>query len=490
MPTLASLATRWRALPAGARVAASVAAFALAVLGLIAGIAARAPHAPLFATPLHAEQLAEVEERLAGWGVAFTPTADNVVVATGRRNDLLLRLALAGVPHAHLETTGEALASVGALTPQAVVDAQTRAGLAGDIESGLRGIDGIDDARVIVAPAKPAEFADEEARQASASVRLRTRGGARLGRAAIDGIRAFVASAVPGLLPANVTLLDDSGAALTGDGAPSADGADLARSLQAALDAAFGEGATIVRVRAEYRDDRTAQRDVRRSALGPEAIDRNARSESYGDGGKRYRRDESAEDRGSETRELLSETPPGGIRRISTAVFVDAARIADVPAVRALAAATVGYDPRRGDTLAVAAIDFHRTPAPRSDLWWLLYGALVSLLPPVAIAIAIVVAARRGLPPLAAALRPLLDRAVAVRTAQAVAGFEPSRVRSALAAEPPHAAAAVISALPAATAAAVLDLYPPHEREAIVRRMQRPHTPLLADAEELLRRHV
>jgi len=56
--------------------------------------------------------------------------------------------------------------------------------------------------------------------------------------------------------------------------------------------------------------------------------------------------------------------------------------------------------------------------------------------------------------------------------------------------EPPHAAAAIISALPAATAAAVLELYPAHEREAIVRRMQRANTPLIPDADEILGRHA
>jgi flagellar motor switch protein FliG len=59
-------------------------------------------------------------------------------------------------------------------------------------------------------------------------------------------------------------------------------------------------------------------------------------------------------------------------------------------------------------------------------------------------------------------------------------------VRGALANEPPHAAAAIISALPAATAAAVLDMYPEHERAAIVRRMQRPASPLLSDAESFI----
>jgi flagellar motor switch protein FliG len=67
-------------------------------------------------------------------------------------------------------------------------------------------------------------------------------------------------------------------------------------------------------------------------------------------------------------------------------------------------------------------------------------------------------------------------------------GYAPARVRGALAHEPPHAAAAIISALPAATAAAVLELYPQHEREALVRRMQRAPSPLIPDAHEVLGR--
>jgi flagellar motor switch protein FliG len=71
-----------------------------------------------------------------------------------------------------------------------------------------------------------------------------------------------------------------------------------------------------------------------------------------------------------------------------------------------------------------------------------------------------------------------------------VTGYAPARVRGALAGEPPHAAAAIISALPAATAAAVLELYPPHEREAIVKRMQRTHSAVVPSADELLARHA
>lgn len=488
MHQLAPLLNRWKSLPVFARTALSAGGFCAFAIVVTIGILSHPSRDALFASPLHPEQLAEVQERLASWNVPFTPTADNVVVETSRRNDLLLRLSLSGVPHPHVETTGEALASIGVLTPQSVIEAQTRAGLAGDIEAGLRGIDGIDDARVIVAPAKQAEFADETPGEASASVRLQLRPGTRLSEPAVNGIRAFVAAAVTGLDPQRVTLLDDRGIAL-GIGDDGAEAVALQASLQSALDAALGAGAAIVRVRAEYSVDSVARRDVRRAPIGPEPIGHTAHSESYADGSKRYRHDDVDDDRGSETRETTVQTAPGSIRRISAGIFIDEARATDLAKVRDLAAATIGFDAKRGDTLTVQAVDFHRQPEPRKDVWWLLYGTIVPLAPSVALAIGAVVIVRLLLPSLSSCATGWLERMALRETSHAVSGLAPSRVRTALVHEPPHAAAAIISALPAATAAAVLELYPQHEREAIVRRMQRPQSPLLGDAEEYVRRH-
>jgi flagellar M-ring protein FliF len=490
MVATADLLKRWSALPSAARVVAcavGIAVFAVAISAVVLGHPSRGA---LFAQPLHSEQLAEVEEQLAAWNVPFTPTADNVVVDAGRRSDLLLRLSLAGVPHQHLFGTDEAMAGIGVLTPQSVVDAQARAGLSGDIEAGLRGIDGVDDARVIVAPAKAAEFASESGEDASASVRLRLRAGAQLSHEAVAGIRAFVAASVPALRAARVTILDDRGVALADDARAGDDAADLQRSLQSALDGVFGEGAAIVRVRTEYDGTQYSERDVRRAPVGAQAIQAVRRSESYDGSGKHYRHVEQGEDRGSETHELLSRVPSGGIKRVSTAVFVDETRALDLAKVRELAAAAVGYDARRGDTLAVEAVDFRRPAVARKDAWWLLYGAIVPLAPGIILAIGLVVCTRIALPALTSLIRELAERAALGRASKAAAGFAPGRVRSMLEREPPHAAAAIISALPAATATAVLELYPPHERDAIVSRMQRRHSPLLDDAAELLREHV
>ncbi len=459
------------------------------LVAIIVGVMAHAPRSALFATPLHADQVGEVEAQLAQWRVPFTPRADNVIVESRRRSELLLRLSLAGVPHAHVATTSEALANLGVLTPQSVIDAQTRTGLAGDIEMGLRSIDGVEDARVIVAPAHTAEFADQHASDATASVRLHLRAGVHLTRAQIEGIRAFVAASVPQLDAARVTIVDDRGVALGAGEDDGDDGATRERELQSALDAALGPGMAIVRVHEARTQAATEHRETLRAPVAG-AVTRSLDTESYDDGAKRYRKSDERDDRGAETRETVARTAAGALVRVSTAVFLDASRAGDLVRVRDLAAATVGYDPRRGDQLSVEAVEFHRALRARSDPWMLAYGILTALLPFVALAVAAIALTKAALPALVGLVRAHAESVAVERATRTVAGYAPAQVRGVLAHEPPHAAAAIISALPAATAAAVLELYPAHEREAIVRRMQRAHAPIVPDLDEVLRTHA
>ena len=490
MAHVQALFHRIRGLPASARIVGIVVFGLFAAFAVVVAILGRPDRVALFANPLHAEQLGEVQEQLAAWNVPFSPDTGNVIVDAAQRNNLLLRLSLAGVPHAHVETTDEALANVGVLTPQAVIDAQARSGLAGDIEVALRSVDGVDDAHVIVAPAQSAEFADQSARPATASVRLQLHPGVRLSREAVTGIRRFVAASVAGLDRANVTILDDRGVALDDEVDAQDDSDSLQSSLQSALDGALGAGVAIVRVHAEYTNAATEEHQTRHSLLGGDPIERTVQSESYDGGGKRYARNDERDERGSQTDESVTRADPGAVARISTAVFVDAIRGADLAKVRELAAATVGYDPHRGDELTVEAVAFHRILQQKHDGWFLLYGAIVPVLPTVAIVIGLLAFGRYLLPRVHEMLEGALEREAIAQTSRTVAGYAPARVRGALANEPPHAAAAIISALPAATAAAVLELYPPHEREAIVKRMQRVVGPVIPSADEVLRRHA
>ncbi|MBC5816677.1 MAG: hypothetical protein GIW97_09060, partial [Candidatus Eremiobacteraeota bacterium] len=440
----------------------------------------------LFASPLRAEQLSEVQERLAEWNVAFTPSADNIAVDARRRSELLLRLSLASVPHSHIDTSNEMLSKVSALTPQSVIDEQTRSGLAADLQLALRGLDGIQDATVIIAPAKPAVFADEQSHDATASVRLHIRPGAHLGPAAVAGIRSFVAAGVPGLDARKVMILDDRGVALTDVGAGGVDETELQASLQGALDSAFGTGSAIVRVHVAY-DERAQQiKETKRVAGSTLPITSDHTDEQYSGADRHYVKTTHSDDRGSDVREEQTTLPAGRLARVSVAIVVDQAHGTELYKIRALATAAAGLDARRGDSITVQAVDFHATRPPKTDGWFAAYGVALTVLPALVIGIIVLLALKLCVKPATAFITALAARTSIAQTRKAVSGFAPTQVRGALRNEPPHTAAAIISALPAATAAAVLDLYPPEERSAIIRRMSRTHSSLVPDFESVI----
>ena len=419
------LANVWERLGKRGRLALVAGAVALLTVSVLISSALHDNRVALFASPLQGDQLAEVDAQLSMWSVPFVTVADNVRVDPGRRAELLARLTLAGVPHAHLAGTSEALASLGALTPQSILDAQSRAGLEGDLSKGLRGIGEIADARVIIAPAHGGLFADEPPTTASASVRLTAVGGATLSPATLEAVRAFVAAGVPGLRAERVTVVDERGTVESGGERALA---NRQGALQSALDAAFGAGATIVRVHLDGE-------------------------------------------------------------RTTAAVIVDARRALDLAKIKEVAAATAGIEPRRGDTLSVEEVSFDRPESAAPSPLGRMLGIAVEALPVVATAVVAIVALRAGAEPLGTLVREIVRRVrFEGRAAEAVAGsLSPDAIFAILRNEPPHAAAAIVAKLEAPLAAAVLEMYEPERRRAIVARLARRVSPLVPDAQALLR---
>jgi flagellar M-ring protein FliF len=485
-----TLLLRWNALAVRARIFGSLVAVAALAAVSFAIVLQRDTSVALFAAPLQSEQVTEVVGRLAEWNVPFVPQADNVRVSASARNSLLLKLSLAGLPHAHLNSSREALAAAGPLTPQSVLDAQARDGLAGDLASGLRGLPGVEEARVIIAPERSGSFADESTHAATASVRLTLAPGAPLSRTTVEGIRQFVAAGVSGLDPRRVAILDDRGFALgeAADGPGTDEAQALQQSLQSALDVALGAGASIVRVRVAYDPRVRELHDTVRKPFGSRAIGTTTSDESYKSATKTYAKQNATVDRGSEVEDERVDTPGGRVERISVAIALDASLGADAAKIRSLAAATLGLQRDRGDSVAIEALPFARSMAPRASPFGALLGFAVLVAPSAFSALALVLAVRFGAKPAAAVCEAVAARIALSRTARTVAAFAPAHVRGALAGEPPHTAAAIISALPAATATAVLEMYPAEERAAIVRRMSRQGSPVIPDFETVLRR--
>ena len=173
MQQLVALSTKYAASLAP-RTRSFVVGIALVAIALAVGLAyyVRNDGADLYAYQLDSNQVAEVAAALTRWDVPFTAMSDNVKVDPSTKRDVLMRLAAAGVPHRHLVTSAESLQSVNALTPQTLLDAQARTGLEGDLSQGLRGITGVLDAQVKIAPASRGVFIDESSHDASASVVL------------------------------------------------------------------------------------------------------------------------------------------------------------------------------------------------------------------------------------------------------------------------------------------------------------------------------
>jgi flagellar biosynthesis/type III secretory pathway M-ring protein FliF/YscJ len=396
------------------------------------------------------------------------------------------------LPHARLDSTSDALAKAGPLTPQAVLEAQQRAGLAGDIAAGLRGLAPVADARVIIAPAEAGTYADEAGHDASASVRLSLRDGSTLDRSVALGIRQYVAAAVPGLVPARVALLDDRGSTLGEDASANAGGeeATLQASLQSALDLAVGAGATIVRARVSYDPRARETHEVVRKPIGSRPVAETTTNEHYTSTSKKYGKTVGTVDRGSDVQEYKTDIPAGRMERLSVAVAVDQSRHLDLGKIRSLAVGTLGMISSRGDTLSIEEIPFaHTAAAAPIPAWVLGLGSFGAIVPSLCLAGAIAFATLFAAKPLGAALEKASERIALGRATRAISStYAPAHVRGALRGEPPHTAAAIISALPAATATAVLEMYSPEERAAIVRRMQRAATPAMPDYETVLRR--
>jgi hypothetical protein len=243
-----------------------------------------------------------------------------------------------------------------------------------------------------------------------------------------------------------------------------------------------------VRVHRETVGERRDVHDVRRTALGG-TLARSASDERYSSNLKKYAKGNSTEERGSDMRDEVRVTLPGATERRSVAVFVDSARNLDLAKIRSLAEAAAGLDAARGDVLHIEAVRFAGAvePHPAHARMWALAGELSGILTQAIVALCIGLAVWAGARPAHALAVKAIDAATVRSATREVAGIPPVRVRGALAGEPPHIAAAIISALPAATATAVLELYPPDERAAIVRRLARAASPLVPDAEELIR---
>ena len=388
----------------------------LGVLGLLAWLVMRAslpPMALLYADldPRDAGQVvaalerARVPHRIEAGGSRILAPEDQIP-------RLRLTLAREGLPQGgsvgyEIFDRGESLT-----TTPFQQDVNRLRALEGEIARSIRQLAGVRAARVhLVLPRR--EAFSRERGDAQASVVLTMQGAQRLDREGVQAVLHLVATAVPGLRPQNVSIVDSRGAllarggqALAGPGAAQSQeeirrGQELriARAVEEMLERTLGPG----RVRAEAtvemdfdrvqtteerfdpdnqvpRSQQSVQESSRNAEGGPTTVQNNvpgADPGGAGGGSQESRQEETTNfEIGRTTRNTLREHPV--VRRQSVAVLVDGVWEAgangaapafrertaeEIARIAALVRGAIGFDERRGDTVEVVSLRFAEPPA-------------------------------------------------------------------------------------------------------------------------------
>ncbi len=373
---------------------------------------------PLYTT-LAPEDAALVVQRLKESGVAYRISATGTMISVPEDRVAELRLDMAG---AGLPKSGRIGFEIFDKTNLGMTDfaehVNYRRALEGELERSVMALNEVEQARVHIS--FPQESVFQEARQpAKASVLLRLRGGAQLPESAIPAITHLISSAVEGLAPDAVSVLDMRGNLLSrakriSSDADSGSGSseasleyrhsveqDLTAKLDATLEPLVGAGRFRAAVSADTdltsgeqsEEHFDPTQSVMVSSQKSEDISSPSRTAAgipgtasnlpdpapppVSVGGGSSRKTESANYQSSRTvkRTVL---PQGGIKRLSISVLIDhevhfegsgaqAKRVLTPPTperlkvIHDLAAAAVGFNMERGDQLIVESLPFEST---------------------------------------------------------------------------------------------------------------------------------
>jgi len=393
----------------GRRRLLALAGVGVTVLGLLAFLILRAtetPMAPLYgeleqrdaAAVVAALDRARVPYRLAAGGTQIMVPAEEVP-------RLRLMLAREGLPAGggvgwEIFDRGESLT-----TTPFQQDVNRLRALEGELSRTIRGLAGVRSARVhLVLPRR--EAFSRERGEAQASVVLAMQGSHRLDREGVQAVLHLVATAVPGLKPQNVSIVDSRGELLARGGQALAGPAAaqtqeelrraqelrIARAIEELLERTLGPGHVRAEATVEMDFDRVETREERFDPDNQVPRSQQSTTESSRDtepqptsvataipgadptaaAGRQESREEETTNYeiGRTTRSTLREHPV--VRRVSVAVLVDGVvepqpegppRVRErtpeeLQRIAALARAAAGLDERRGDRIEVVSMRF------------------------------------------------------------------------------------------------------------------------------------
>lgn len=374
------------------------------LLFLVFGIShlTKVDYVPVF-TQMQMEDAAEVIAYLKQANVPYQigQQGSAVLVPQGKVHEVRMQLASEGLPRGGV--VGLELWDHTALT-ETDFDRRIRLlrALQGELTRTLLGLEAIENARVHIVLPENSLFIEAQ-NPATASVFLVLKRGRVLQEAQIRGIAHLVASSVEGLVPENVTIIDNRGNVLsdvlTVASGPATSGQVLQqleiersyetaveRSIQAMLERVFGLGRVVVRVKADldfhYEEMREKRSEPVAGSKGV-VISEETRSESYrgtqgaggvpgvasnvpgyvatgaGTGESEYERQEVTRNYEISVSEKYRVKAPGEIRKLSVAVWVDGdLNEQEREQVVTMVSSAAGLQPERGDVVQVGSMPF------------------------------------------------------------------------------------------------------------------------------------
>jgi flagellar M-ring protein FliF len=160
---------------------------------------------------------AAVADALQTAGIPYTIDRDTGNIAVGEDDVHKARMMLAGQGLPKAAPGGDAVLSSLPMGASRALEGETlRGAREADLARTIEAIDSVKSARIHLATPEPSPFVRDESAPA-ASVMLTMESGRSLSNAQVSAIKHLVASSVPGLSPADVSVVDQTGALLSQD---------------------------------------------------------------------------------------------------------------------------------------------------------------------------------------------------------------------------------------------------------------------------------
>ena len=399
--------TLWSSLTPQRRVL--VGAATVGVFVVVIGIArlALTPGMALLYSGLDPAAAGEIVTALEARGQRYIVQGDAIHVEERVRDETRMMLAGRGLPRnpgAGYELL-DGLSGFG--TTSQMFDAAYWRAKEGELARTIIAAPQVSSARVHIAPGSSTPFRREVPPTASVTLSMAS---GTVTAAQAQAFRFLVASAVAGLTPADVAIIDSVAGVITASDADDAGqgrGSDrtdaLRRSVERLLEAHVGPGRVVVELSVDTVTERETIVERRfdpegRVAISTESEERastSTDSRSHGvtvasnlPDGDAAEGDGRSESRETHARERVNfevsetqrevERQPGAIRRITAAVLIDGQTVVDdsgvaqwrprpeaeLLALRDLVASAIGFDEARGDVIAIRSLPFEEITEP------------------------------------------------------------------------------------------------------------------------------